>query len=288
MKRRHFVRMGVAAPVVSGSLILGSHRSLSANTTIPISSIQHSICQWCYNDVPLEQLVEKCIDLNIDSIELLPIKDWDTVLSKGLTVAVGYANDWGLKRGFNNTKDHAQLLIDYTHAIQQASEKGIKQIICFSGNANGLGKEEGLENCAKGLDPIMKIAERYDITVCMELLNSKIDHADYQCDSTEWGISLVEKLGSSNFKLLYDIYHMQIMEGDIIRTITDNIDYISHFHTGGVPGRNEIDETQELNYEAIVKAIRQSGFEGFIAQEFIPSWDRPFDALAKAIDICTV
>ena len=283
MKRREFVQLGLATPAIPLVSQI-STTSLSSST----SDIKHSICQWCYSNTPLELLADKAKSLGIHSIELLHVDQWQTVQSRGLNVAVGYANDWGLTRGFNRPEDHTQLVKQYTNAIEKAHEYGVPQIICFSGNRNGLTDEEGLENCAKGLEPVVKHAEKYGITITMELLNSKIDHKDYQCDSTQWGRALVDKLGSDHFKLLYDIYHMQIMEGDVIRTIRDNISYISHFHTGGVPGRNEIDETQELNYSAIVKAIRDAGFDGYVAQEFIPSWNKPFDALARAIDICTV
>ena len=164
----------------------------------------------------------------------------------------------------------------------------MENLICFSGNRNGLDDETGLDNCAVGLEPLVKLAERHGIVLHMELLNSKVDHEDYQCDHTPWGVRLSEKLGSPNFKLLYDIYHMQIMEGDIIRTIRDYSDYIAHYHTGGVPGRREINDTQELNYPAIMKAIVDTGFEGYVAQEFIPSYDDKLAALKEGVMICDV
>jgi len=176
-----------------------------------------------------------------------------------------------LNKGFNDPALHAQLLMDYTTNIPKAAEAGLKNVICFSGNANGLSSEQGLENCAKGLEPVLKVAAKYNITVCMELLNSKVDHKDYQCDHTEWGVKLCEKIGSPNFKLLYDIYHMQIMDGDVIATINKHNKYIAHYHTGGVPGRHELDENQELYYPAIMRAIVATGFKGFVAQEFIPT-----------------
>jgi len=180
-------------------------------------------------------------------------------------------------------------LEDYSTLIPRAADKGIPQIICFSGNRNGMTDEVGMENCAVGLDPVLKIAEKYDVKIVMELLNSKSNgHADYMCDHTVWGVDLARKLGSSEFKLLYDIYHMQIMEGDVIRTITDNMKYISHFHTGGVPGRHEIDETQELNYRRIVEVIAASDFDGYISQEFLPTAEKPLESLRKAIEICSV
>ena len=281
MDRRDFIKIGGVAPIlVNTGLISGM--SLSNAT------FNHSICRWCYNDVPLEELSEKAKDLSIGSIELLDISEWDIVLSRGMQCAVSNGSSLGITKGFNDAHYHEQLQSEFRTIIPQAAEKGIPNIICFSGNRNGKTDEEGLENCAIGLEPIVKMAEQYNINIIMELLNSKVDHADYQCDHTSWGVALCEKIGSAHFKLLYDIYHMQIMEGDVISTIRKNKDYIAHFHTGGVPGRNEIDETQELNYTAICQAIKETGFDGYIAQEFIPTWKNPFSALSKAIEICDV
>lgn len=277
--------MGSFVPFAGSAVISKAAAKQSFDFT---DNIRHSVCQWCFGDVPLAYLCERVKDIGIHSIELLQVEQWDLVQSYGLDCAVGYANNLGLTKGFNDPDLKDLLIRDYKAAILKAHDKGIAQLICFSGNRNGLSDAEGLENCASALEPVVKLAERYDVIITMELLNSRIDHLDYQCDRTEWGVALVEKLGSTHFKLLYDIYHMQIMEGDIIRTITNYKDYISHFHTGGVPGRNEIDETQELNYAAIVNAISSAGYEGYIAQEFIPSWDNKFEALSKAIDICTI
>ena len=172
--------------------------------------------------------------------------------------------------------------------IVKASDAGIERVIVFSGNRNGISDEEGIEQCAIGLAPLIKIAEKKNMTLLMELLNSKVDHSDYQCDRTPWGVRLADKIGSNNFKLLYDIYHMQIMEGDLIATINQYHPYIGHYHTGGVPGRNEINTSQELNYPAIVKAILATGFDGYIAQEFIPKNPDKLSALKEAIAICSV
>lgn len=285
MFRREFLKASAATPLIAtlptSISNVGTKKGIS-------TSFKHSICRWCYNSTPLEALCEKAIDTGVHSIELLNQYEWDIALNKGLDCAVSNGISITITDGFNDESLHNQFLKDYSTLIPLAAERGIPNIICFSGNKRNLTDEEGLENCAIGLDPIVKIAEKYGVTIVMELLNSKIDHIDYQCDHTAWGVALVEKLGSPNFKLLYDIYHMQIMEGDIISTIKNNRDYIAHFHTGGVPGRNEIDETQELNYQAIMQAINQYGYYGYVAQEFIPTWDNPFEALAKAIDICTI
>jgi hydroxypyruvate isomerase len=246
------------------------------------------VCQWCYSDIPLDELCQAGKRFGIKSIDLLNSTQWATAAKYGLTCAMAYANDWGLKRGFNDPANHEQLYKDYALNIPKAADAGLKNVICFSGNANGLSYEQGLENCARGLEPVLKIAARYKITVSMELLNSRVDHPDYQCDHTAWGATLCEKLGLENFKLLYDIYHMQIMEGDVIATIRKNIKYISHFHTGGVPGRHEIDDSQELHYPAIMKAIVETGFTGYVAQEFIPSKPDKLKSLKKAVKICNV
>ena len=252
------------------------------------NNINHSACQWCYSSIPLEDLVIAGKEIGLKSVELLRPEQWSVVIKHGLTCAMGYASSFGLNKGFNDPTLHEQLLSDYNTNIPKAAEAGLKNLICFSGNANGLSYEQGLENCAKGLEPVLKVAAKYNMTVSMELLNSKVDHKDYQCDHTEWGVKLCEKLGSPNFKLLYDIYHMQIMEGDVIATIKRRSQYISHYHTGGVPGRNEIDESQELQYPAIMRAIVATGFKGFVAQEFVPKRPDKLASLKQCVGICDV
>ena len=276
----------IAASTVASFALPQIANSMNALPDDVKGNINHSVCQWCYNDIPLEKLCEEAKDIGIKSIDLLNSTQWATAAKYGLTCAMAYANDLGLSKGFNNPALHEQLLKDYTTNIPKAAEAGLKNVICFSGNANGLTSEQGLENCARGLEPVLKIAAKYNMTVSMELLNSKVDHKDYQCDHTSWGVSLCDKLGSENFKLLYDIYHMQIMEGDVIATIKKNSKYISHYHTGGVPGRHEIDETQELYYPAIMRAIVKTGFTGYVAQEFIPSKPDKLASLKQAIKIC--
>lgn len=252
------------------------------------NKINHSVCQWCYGSIPLEDLAKAAKEIGLKSIELLGADQWAVVQKHGLTCAMAYATDIGLNKGFNDPSLHEKLLKDYSISIPKAAAAGLKSVICFSGNANGLSAEQGIENCAKGLAPIMKIAEQHNILVQMELLNSKVDHKDYQCDHTGWGVKLAEKLGSPNFKLLYDIYHMQIMEGDVIATIRKHHKYIGHYHTGGVPGRNEIDDTQELYYPAIMKAIVETGYTGFVGQEFIPKRPDKLASLKQGVGICDV
>lgn len=230
-------------------------------------------------------------DLGIQSVELLEPHEWRVPARYGLTCAMGYASvpypQTRLTQGFNNIENHHWLIPAYQRAIPLAAAAGIPNLICFSGSRRGISDNRGRENCARGLAPLVISARRHGVTLCMELLNSKIDHPDYQCDHTSWGVALANQLGSERFKLLYDIYHMQIMEGDVIRTIRDNHRYIGHYHTGGVPGRHEIDSTQELNYPAIMRAISESGFTGFVAQEFVPTRD-PRASLAEAVRLCSV
>jgi len=251
-------------------------------------NINHAACRWCYQDIPLQEFAEKGKDIGLKAIDLLKPEEWQTVQSLGLECSLATDTFASITDGFNNPKYHEKLQKQYLELISKASYKGIKQVIVFSGNKNGISEEMGLEQSAKGLDILVKHAEKNNVTLVMELLNSKVDHKDYQCDHTPWGISLVDKIGSNNFKLLYDIYHMQIMEGDIIATINKYNKYIGHYHTGGVPGRNEIDNKQELNYPAIMKAIVKTGFKGYIAQEFIPTYPDKLAALKEGIVICDV
>ena len=194
----------------------------------------------------------------------------------------------GIERAWNRVEHHDRLVQAYEKQITAVAEAGMQNLICFSGNRAGLDDEKGLENCAAGLKRIMKFAEDKNVTISMELLNSRVNHRDYQCDHTEWGVELCKKVGSERFKLLYDIYHMQIMEGDLIVRIRKFKDYISHYHTGGVPGRGEIDETQEIHYPAVVKAIIETGFKGFIAQEFVPKRPDVIASLKQGVQICDV
>lgn len=279
---------GLAGVSLMGPIALASegipNKKSSKNQTF-----RHSVCRWPYGEKSLEELCEFAVEIGIESIELLDPQDIKIAQSYGLTCAMANQVPLNLTAGFNDPGLHEQLQKEYFELIPIIADLGIKNIICFSGNRReGLTEEQGIEHCAFGLEPVVKKAAEHSLNIVMELLNSKVDHTGYQCDHTSWGVALCEKLGLDNFKLLYDIYHMQIMEGDIIRTIRDNIDYIAHFHTGGVPGRNEIDETQELNYKVIMEAISELGFDGFVAQEFIPTNDDVFASLKQGVDICSI
>jgi hydroxypyruvate isomerase len=253
--------------------------------------VHHSACRWCYQDIPFEELVMNAKKIGLQSIELTGPDEWEILKKHDMTAAIGwgkYPDGMNIPNFFNRTKNHDALVGFYEDIIPKAAKAGVKNIITFSGNRDGMSDEDGLINCKKGLQRIMKTAERYDVTISMELLNSKVNHKDYQADTTEWGAALCEMVGSDKFKLLYDIYHMQIMEGDVIATIKKYHQYISHYHTGGVPGRNEIDETQELNYAAIIRAIYDTGYKGFIGQEFIPARKDKMASLEQAVKICDI
>ena len=253
--------------------------------------VHHSACRWCYQDIPFEELVINAKKIGLQSIALTGPDEWEILKKHDMTAAIGwgkYPDGMNIPNFFNRTKNHDALVGFYEDIIPKAAKAGVKNIITFSGNRDGMSDEDGLINCKKGLQRIMKTAERYDVTISMELLNSKVNHKDYQADTTEWGAALCEMVGSDKFKLLYDIYHMQIMEGDVIATIKKYHQYISHYHTGGVPGRNEIDETQELNYAAIIRAIYDTGYKGFIGQEFIPARKDKMASLEQAVKICDI
>ncbi len=285
LTRRQALRT-LAGVTTLGSI--GIPRVLSLRNRLRFKGrIKHSVCKWCYPNLSVEELAAAGVKMGLQSIELLDPPDWPIVKKYGLTCAMGNGPS-RITEGFNRLENHTWLVPQFKKRIEEAAEAGVPNLICFSGNRNGMDDEEGLENCVIGLKQILPTAERYGVTICMELLNSKIDHPDYMCDHTEWGVRLVKRLGSERFKLLYDIYHMQIMEGDIIRTLRENIAYIAHFHTAGVPGRHEIDDSQELYYPAIMRAIAETGFDGFVAQEFIPTADDPLESLRRAIAICDV
>jgi hydroxypyruvate isomerase len=289
MKRRKMIRniAGAAAVVAAtpfNSVFAGS--PADSNPSLK-GNIRHSVSQWCYGDIPLEEFAVKCREMGIESIELLKEADWAVVKKHGLNCAVGYATDWGIPKGFNRTANHEKLIADFEAMIPKAAAAGVPNLICFSGNREGLPDSEGLINCARGIRKLMPSAEKHGVTIIMELLNS-FGHKDYQCDKTAWGAALCEMVGSERFKLLYDIYHMQIMEGNIIENINKYSRYIGHIHTGGVPGRHELDETQELYYPAIMRAVVKTGYKGYVGQEFVPAQKDKLESLRKSILICDV
>lgn len=254
----------------------------------PKGNIRHSVCRWCFNHLSLDDLCLSAKKIGISAIDLVSPKDWDTLKRHSLDSSMCNGAEISLTKGWNDLQYHEQLVKNYTEMIPQVSRAGYNNLICFSGNRNGMDEETGLQNCMTGLKKVLGLAEKQGVILHMELFNSKVDHKDYMCDKSAWGVELCKRLDSPNFKLLYDIYHMQINEGDVIRTIRDHHTWFGHYHTAGVPGRHEIDETQELHYPAIMRAIVETGFKGYVAQEFIPTAKDKMDALKKAICICDV
>ena len=252
--------------------------------------IRQSVSKWCFRDIPLDEFCKICKKIGIVGIDLLGEDDWDTVNQHDMTVAMGNGPD-RINYGFNRLEHHDDLIEKFTRLIPIAVEKKVPNLICFSGERrtgtpNFVTDEQGLENCTIGLKRLMPIAERHGITIHMELLNSLVNHKDYQADKTPWGAELVERVGSERFKLLYDIYHMQIMEGNMIANIRQYKEAIGHYHTGGVPGRRDLDDQQEIYYPAVVRAIKETGFKGFLAHEFIPK--HGIQSLREAVQVCDV
>lgn len=264
--------------------------NLSATPPQPLlGDYKHSACKWCYKDIPLEDMAARGRDLGLDSIELVNVDELPILTQYGLACAMVWGVPGGITNGLNDAANHDAIFAFMAREIPRMVDRGATNMICFSGNRRGQSAEDGLEVCAQGLARIVPVAEKYGATVTMELLNSKVNHEDYLCDRTPWGVQLCEKVGSAHFKLLYDIYHMQIMEGDLIRTIRDHHQWISHYHTGGNPGRHELDgEFQEIDYRAVMRAIAATGYTGFVGQEFQPTEADPLAALARAIKLCTV
>jgi hydroxypyruvate isomerase len=253
--------------------------------------INHSVCRWTYGHLSLQALCTAVKKIGFAAIDLIGPKEWQVLKDNGIDSSMCNGAEISLTEGWNNPQYHAALIKNYTDHIGWVAQAGYKNLICFSGNRKGMDDETGLKNCVAGLKQIMALAEKNGVVIQMELFNSKVDHKDYMCDRSAWGIELCKRIGSPNFKLLYDIYHMQINEGDVIRTIRDSHAYFGHYHTAGVPGRHEINETQELYYPAIMQAIAETGHAGYVAQEFIPTGKTDADklkALKRAVRVCDV
>jgi hydroxypyruvate isomerase len=282
---------GTAAVTAAGMPAMARAEALTSNFAALKGNIKHAVCRWTYNDVPLPELCAAAKKMGMSAIDLVGPKDWPVLQQYGLFSSMCNGAEINLTDGWNDKQFHPTLIKNYTEHISLVSKAGYKNLICFSGSRRGMDDETGLKNCVEGLQQVVGLAEKNNVVLVMELLNSKVNHKDYMCDNSKWGVELVKRLGSPNFKLLYDIYHMQIDEGDVISTIRENYQHYAHYHTGGVPGRHEIDETQELYYPAIIKAIVATGFTGYLAQEFIPTGKTTREKLAalrKAVRICDV
>ena len=286
LKQMTFTSLGL--PMIDQFKLYDSKKTYEFNQINMKGNINHSVCKWCYSQISLEDFAAGVKPMGITGIDLIGPEEWPILKKYGITSSMCNGAEISLTEGWNDKQYHATLVDSYLKHIDMVADAGYTNLICFSGNRRAIGDETGMDNCVEGLKKILGYAEKKGVIIQMELLNSKVDHKDYMCDNSSWGFELCRRIGSSNFKLLYDIYHMQINEGDVIRTINENHQFIGHYHTAGVPGRNEIDQTQELFYPAIMKAIVATGFKGFVAQEFIPKNNNQLQSLERAVQICDV
>lgn len=275
-----------AAAAMIGSPALAQENA-SVEGVVKNGRINHSVCLWCYK-MSADKMAPIASKMGLKAIDLLTPKEWKPLKENGLICSMTSGVWGGITRGFNRPEQHEAIIKTLKDLIDANAEAGYPNVICFSGNRGGMPDDVGMKNCAEGVKKIIGYAEQKKVMLCMELLNSRVDHHDYMCDKSAWGIELAKMVGSDYFKLLFDIYHMQIDEGDIIRTIRNNHQYFAHYHTGGIPGRHEIDDTQELFYPAVMRAIVETGYKGFVAQEFVPAKKDKIASLAQAIRICDV
>jgi len=285
MARRAILKTVVPAITAAGVLPSGTLDSLARVAGKP--RIRQSASRWCYQKIPLEELCAKGREMGLEGIDLLNEEEWEIPRQYGLVCSMGYGGGGEIPNALNRVENHARIEAAFRKSIPHAAKAGVPNLITFSGNRDGLSALEGSRNTVAGLNRIKKVAEEHGVTICLELLNSKVDHKGYMCDHTAWGVGVVEEVNSPNVKLLYDIYHMQIMEGDLSQTIIANSQWIGHFHTGGVPGRHELDDNQEVNWAGVMRAIASTGFQGFVAHEFIPTRD-PITSLRQAVVLCNV
>ena len=292
-------RRALLAGLIAGLGSVASSRTAfgSAVSTVIGSALakpgrlKQSVCRWPYKQIPLPEFCRRAKQIGLVGIDLLQVDEWPIAADAGLIVSMGYPGkrDKFIETGFNDAANHALLIKELEVALPLAARARVPNLIAMFGNRHAaIDDSAAVANCVAGLSKIAPLAEELGVTICVELLNSKVDHMGYQGDRTAFGVSVMQAVNSPRVRLLYDIYHMQIMEGDVIRTIRDNIQWIGHFHTGGVPGRHEIDGSQELNYHAVAAAIADSGFKGYVAHEFAPSRSDPMSSLEEAVRVCSV
>jgi len=275
---------------ISGATVASMPLMSSAEQTAPIKrkgQIKQSVSRWCYEKIPLDDLCAYAAQIGLKAIDLLGPEEYEVPGRHGLICSMAYAGGGDIPNALNRVENHAKIEEGFRKNIPLAAKAGIPNVITFSGNRAGMSDEEGAKNCIIGLNRVKKIAEDHGVTICMELLNSKVNHKDYMCDHTAWGVQVVQAVNSPRVKLLYDIYHMQIMEGDLISTIQKNIQWLGHFHTGGVPGRHELDGTQEVQWDGMMRGIVAANYQGYVAHEFVPTRD-PLTSLRQAVDLCDV
>jgi hydroxypyruvate isomerase len=280
MTRRTFL------PAIAAGSLLAARQTTAAGT----SRLKQGVTMGVFRgaQMTLDDMCRESAKLGIYGFDLIKPEVWPTLKKYGITPTMTpppYAGT--IPDGINRKENHERLEKSTREIIDLAAAAGCPNVITLSGNRRGMPDEEGAANSVLFLNKVKAQAEDKGVTICLELLNSKVNHKDYMCDHTAWGVGVMKQVNSPHVKLLYDIYHMQIMEGDVIRTIRENIQYLAHFHTGGNPGRHEIDQTQELNYHAVAQAIADTGFNGVITHEYTPVHD-PLKSLAQAIEICTV
>jgi len=286
VNRRQAIR-GLGAAALLGPAAGNARGAVSAVVTR--GALHQSVARWCYADMPIDRLCAAVAGLGMPAIDLLEIEEWPVARDHGLQVSVGMPKAGTIREGINDPRNHEAIVEGFKASIPKAAAAGVPNLITFFGNhVGGMRREDALRNSIECLRRCAPIAEDHGVTIIVEMLNSKVDHIGYIGDHTAWGVEIVDAVASDRVRLLYDIYHMQIMEGDVIRTIRDHHRYFAHYHTGGVPGRAEIDQTQELFYPAIARAILATGFDGYFAHEFIPRGDDPIAALAAAVKLCDV
>jgi hydroxypyruvate isomerase len=264
-----------------------AERSTTADRIVKNGRLKQSVSRWCYNSIPMPDFCRAVADMGLTAIDLLEEREWTVARDHGLVCSMGYAGGGSIPDGLNVTANHDAIVKNFERLIPRAAALKVPNVITFFGNRRGMADDVAIANCVTGLNRVKKIAEDNGVTICVELLNSRLNHPDYQGDRTPFGVAVVKAVASPRVKLLYDIYHMQIMEGDLIRTIRDNHDYIGHYHTGGVPGRHELDDSQEVNWRAVCRAIVDTGFTGYLAHEFVPTRD-PLTSLREAVALCDV
>lgn len=292
INRREALRVGGAAALL-GSLSSAcdataqQDNAMKTGNLIKNGRLKQSVCRWCYSKVPDDVFFKAVADMGLTAVDLLTEKEWPVAAKYGLTCSMGSGGGGTITDGINVKANHDEIVKNMERTIPLAAKAKVPNVITFFGNRRGMSDAEATDNCVIALNRIKKVAEDNGVTVCIELLNSKVDHKDYHGDHSQFGVNIVKQVNSPRVKLLYDIYHMQIMEGDVIRTIRDNKEWFAHYHTGGVPGRHELDATQELQWPTICRAIIETGFQGYMAQEFIPTRD-PITSLREAVALCDV
>ena len=284
LSRRAALKAGLAATALRP---LAAIAQGEAGVAPRKNKIHQSVCRWCYKDTPLDQLCAYAAQIGLKGVDLLQPDEYDVPRRYGLICTMGYAGGGTIPDALNRIENHAAIEASFRTNIPLAAKASVPNVITFSGVRRGMADDEGARNTIVGLNRVKKIAEDNGVNICLELLNSKVNHPDYMADHTAWGVRVMQEVNSPNVKLLYDIYHMQIMEGDLIATITANIQWMGHFHTGGVPGRHELDNTQEVQWDGVMRAIAGSSFKGYVAHELLPVHD-PFTSLRAAADLCDV